>query len=145
MNPYIEFREGLKFIHIEVLGYSYPDSDIDYDKNWLNILVSLDSTIFKGRYQCNFQTNDFTNLKNDFEILDDNFKHPIGFFTREGQLDLKISGGGLGNFSIDCQAGYYGHSLSFTLDFDQTQIKDYIRMLDGIVKAFPQVGNVWNP
>jgi hypothetical protein len=78
-------------------------------------------------------------LKKTYDSLNDQAE----FKTLEGQIQIKIEGDGLGHFSVDCEvmddAGV-GNKLNIAMAFDQTQIPDFVRQLDKIVKQFPIQG-----
>jgi hypothetical protein len=59
-----------------------------------------------------------------------NFNSIAIFESLEQQLVLKIKGDGLGHFEIDGEETPESHlELTFSISFNQTQIKEYVRQL----------------
>jgi len=63
----------------------------------------------------------------------------------EHALQLKILGDGVGHFEVQVTANdnpdINSSNLSFTMAFDQTEIKNLVNQLDKITKAFPITGD----
>ena len=86
-----------------------------------------------GQFDADFMTGDFILFKQQLTSLYDNLKGQAHFSGLEGQLELKIEGDGLGHFEVDvlaCENQLWGATLSFTLTFDQTILKQLVMQLD---------------
>ena len=65
------------------------------------------------------------------------------FTTMEDWLRIHIEGNGKGHFRAQCQAvdqPGLGHRLTFSIEFDQTELPAIVRGLDDVCAAFPVVG-----
>lgn len=141
---YLEFTDAGDIIRVEPLSLIYPNGQLDWDRNWIKTRVTVKGGVFSGQFTAEFMTTDFEVFKQQLKKLDNDFNGPATFEPLEGQLILKIKGDGLGHFELDCEATpepHLGHSLSFSISFDQTQIKEYVKQLDKITKRFPIDGD----
>ena len=142
---YFEIFDGGDLIRIEPYQAVKYDSQLDWDRNWIKTKVTIKGGVFSGQYIADFMTTDFELLKRDFKRLDKDFNGTAKFEPLEGQLILNISGHGLGHFEVKCisqdQPGI-GATLSFTLGFDQTELRRLTIELDKITKAFPISGDM---
>ena len=127
---------------IELIKY---DSNLDWDRNWIKIRVTLKGGKFSGQYVGDFMTVDFETFKQELSNLYDNLDWTANFIDLEGYLNLKIIGDGLGHFEVNVlacdQPGFNGSQLTFKMSFDQTQIKELVYQLDLITKEYPIVGD----
>lgn len=140
----LEFKDAGDFIRLEPLHLVNPDGQCDTDRSWVKTLVTVKGGVFSGQYAAEFMTTDFELFKQQLRKLDTDFYGSAKFDPLEDQLVLAIQGDGLGHFHLDCVATpdpHLGHSLTFSISFDQTQIKEYIRQLDTITRKFPIDGN----
>lgn len=116
----------------------------DWDRNWINTLVTVKGGHFTGQFEAMFMTTDFERFKQELKPLYDNLKGTAKFSGFEGQLELKIKGDGIGHFEVDvlaCDQPGIGGVLTFKMSFDQTIIKDLVEQLDSITRKFPIVGD----
>ncbi|MCY4779077.1 hypothetical protein ORI89_05410 [Sphingobacterium sp. UT-1RO-CII-1] len=147
MNEDLEFqiKSDGDFVKLNPAGLIYYDSILDWDKNWIRTVITVQGGVFSGKYNADLTTFDFDNLKCDLEKLYDNLGGEMEFDDLEGFLSLKIVGDGTGNFvaEVTCNdaPGIYSSELSFQISFDQTYIKDMVRRLDEITKRHPVVGD----
>jgi len=143
----IEFKisTGENFVKLEPIELIKYDSEIDWDKNWVKTKVFIKGGQFSGTYIAEFMTTDFEQFKQELFNLYDNLKGAANFKDLEGYLELKISGNGLGHFTIEVRAhdstGVDMAELKFSLSFDQTQIKDFVYQLEKITKFYPITGD----
>jgi hypothetical protein len=141
---YLEFADAGDIIRIEPLSLTNPNAQLDWDRNWIKTLVIVKGGVFSGEFAAEFMTTDFELFKQQLKRLDNDFNGSAIFEPLEAQLNLKIKGDGLGQFELDCEATpqqHLGQTLSFSISFDQTQIKEYVKQLDTITKKFPIDGD----
>jgi hypothetical protein len=141
---FLEFTDAGDIIRIEPISLTFPKANLDWDRNWIKTNVTVKGGVFSGQFVAEFMTTDFEIFKQQLNKLDNDFNASATFEPLEQQLVLKIKGDGLGHFEVDCEAKpepHLGQTLTFSISFDQTQIKDYIRQLDRITNAFPIDGD----
>jgi hypothetical protein len=140
---YFEITDGPDIIKIEPLHWTHPNSDNDWDKNWIRSKITVKGGAFRGQFGCDLMTTDFELFKRELKKTYDFLKGKAEFKTLEEQIQIKIEGDGLGHFTVDCEvmddAGT-GNKLNISMAFDQTQIPDLVRHLDKIIKQFPIQG-----
>jgi hypothetical protein len=144
-DTYLEFIAAQDTIRLEALKLKFPEAVLDWDRNWVLTKVTIKAGVFSGQFSAEFMTTDFELLKRQLILLDKDFNKVAKFSPLEQQLILTIAGDGLGHFAIDCEATPEpngGQKLTFSLLFDQTEIKNYIRQLDRITKQFPIDGDL---
>ena len=143
---YFELFDAGDLVRLEPLEFINYDSDIDWDKNWVKTQVTVKGGKFSGQYSGEFMTIDFEKFKQELSRLYNNLKGTSSFNDIEGYIELKINGDGLGHFNVEVKAcdkpGIYGSELSFTMAFDQTELKELVNQLDRITKQFPIEGDV---
>ena len=144
-ETYFGLKDGGDFVRIEPLQAVKYDSDLNWDRNWINTKVFVKAGAFNGEYVADFMTTDFELFKRAIKELNNNFTGEAKFEPLERQLILQIKGDGLGHFKVngitEDQPGY-GNKLSFCLSFDQTILTSLIDKLDNITKAFPISGDM---
>ena len=143
-KTYLEFTDAGDIIRIEPISLTYPKADLDWDRNWIKTNVIVKGGVFSGQFLAEFMTTDFEMLKQQLKKLDKDFNASASFEPLEQQLVLRIKGDGLGHFELECEASpepHLGQTLSFSINFDQTEIKEYINQLDKITKSFPITGD----
>ncbi len=143
-DTYLEITDAGDIIRIEPISLTFPKADLDWDRNWIKTNVTVKGGVFSGQFAAEFMTTDFEIFKQQLKKLDNDFNATATFEPLEQQLVLKIKGDGLGHFEVDCEATpepHLGQSLTFSISFEQTQIKEYVRQLDRIIKAFPIDGD----
>jgi hypothetical protein len=143
---YFELSNSGNLVRIEPKGRIEYNSDLDYDKNWINTKVTIKGGNFSGQYTADFLTRDFNFFKSELSKLYDNLKGATTFCDLEGYLELKIIGDGFGHFDVAVKAcdnpGIYGSELTFNMEFDQTQIKKLTNQLGEIMNEFPIIGGI---
>lgn len=144
---YFEIVDGADTIKIEPLKWIHPDAELDWDRNWIYSRVTIKGGAFHGKFYCNLMSTDFELFKRELNKTYNSLQEKAEFNTLESQIQIKIIGDGLGHFIVDCevvdQAGI-GNKLNIEMTFDQTQIPNFIRQLDKIVKQFPIQGTALN-
>ena len=128
---------------VELIKY---DSNLDWDKNWVKTIVTLRGGEFYGKYTAEFMTIDFEKFKQELSQLYDNLTGTANFYDLDDYLELKIVGDGIGHFKVNViacdQPGIYASRLTFTMSFDQTQLKELVNQLERVTKQFPIVGDL---
>lgn len=142
---YLELFDAGDLVRLEPIELIKYDSDIDWDKNWVKTQVTVKGGKFSGQYLGEFMTVDFEKFKQELSRLYDNLKGTANFNDLEGYLELKIDGDGIGHFEIQVKAcdqpGINGSELTFSMAFDQTELKELVNQLDRITKQFPISGD----
>ena len=139
-SKYFEIKGNGNLIKIEVFGKQYPNTDDDWDENWLNCMISVKAGPFSGKFKANLMTTDFEMFKNGITELYNKLDGVATFYTLESQVDIKIMGDGIGHLTAQCEVMDnvgVGNKLEFEIDFDQTQIPELINQLEKITKEFP--------
>lgn len=133
-------------LQIEPIEFMYPTAETDWDKNWIRIRIIISAGKFNGDYFAEIMTIEFEELKQGFQRLYNDLGGEFKFESREGHLNLRIKGDGIGHFDCVCQAdddpGIYGTVLKFSIHFDQTQIYELVNQLDLIMKTYPIIGDL---
>jgi hypothetical protein len=140
---YFEITDGSNVIKIEPLLWTYPDSDNDWDRNWISSRITIKGGTFEGKFSCDLLSSDFELFKRDLNKVYDNLNEIATFKTIEGQIEIKCIGDGLGHFAVKCKAmdePGTGNELNISISFDQTFIPELVRQLNKIIKAFPIQG-----
>ena len=142
---YFELFDAGDLVRLEPIELIKYDSDIDWDKNWVKTQVTVKGGKFSGQYSGEFMTVDFEKFKQELSRLYDNLKGTANFNDLEGYLELKIKGDGLGHFEVQVKAcdqpGINGSELSFTMAFDQSELKELVNQFDRITRQFPIEGD----
>ena len=122
-------------------GLLCPESEIDWDKNFISTRIYIKTGGFQGEYNAEIMTFDFHKLKKDLERLFNNLNGHGYFDCLDRYLIIKIAGDGSGHFKCECEAidqpGFEESSLKFIIHFDQTQIKTLINQLNLILTEYP--------
>lgn len=143
---YFEIFDSGDLVRLEPIELIRYNSDVEWDKNWIKTQVTIKGGKFSGQYTGDFMTFDFEKFKQELSILYDNLQGTANFNDLEGYLELKITGDGIGHFEVDVKAcdqpGVNASELTFTMGFDQTEIKDLVNQLDRITKQFPITGDL---
>lgn len=142
---YFELSDAGDLVRLEPIELIDYKSDIDWDKNWIKTKITVKGGAFSGQYQADIMTVDFEKFKQELSKLYDNLKGCAIFDDLEHTLQLKILGDGNGHFEVLATAndhpGINSSKLSFTMAFDQTEIKRLVNQLDKITKTFPIIGD----
>jgi hypothetical protein len=142
---YFELFDAGDIVRLEPIELLEYDSELDWDKNWIKTKVTVKGGKFSGQYSGEFMTIDFEKFKHELSRLYENLKGTANFNDLEGYLELKINGDGIGHFEVNVKAcdkpGVNASELTFTMGFDQTELKELIKQLDNITKQFPIIGN----
>ena len=127
-------------VQIEVQGYQYQPTGEYYDDNWLSVQISILAGSFRGKINASFLTADFASFLSQLRLLHETLQGSAEFKTMEEQLYLKLIGDGKGHIELEGELKDrpgVSNQLNFTLQFDQTQLRESISQLEKIVSAFP--------
>ena len=127
-------------VAVDVLSYERPICGDYHDDNWLVIHIAVSAGGFSGTARATILTDELVRFAEQLHLLYDRLTGSAAFSTLEGQLSLTLVGDGRGHIrltgDVSDQPGV-GNQLSFTLDFDQSQLQQSIRELDAVITAFP--------
>lgn len=90
-------------------------------------------------------TVDFESFKTELTKLYEKLNGIATFSTLESQVEIKITGDGIGHLSAECEVMDYvgiGNKLEFKINFDQTHIPKILNQLEKITNRFPKTGEL---
>lgn len=140
MTASITIQEGTDSLKIEVNRFAYSDATDLYDKNWIDVTITLKTGSFSGKYSAYFQTTDLQHLHDELITLHKNLTGEFTFSTLERQLELHFKGDGIGHIEISGIArdsAGIGNTLNFELNIDQTSLPSLIQETHNVIKEFP--------
>ena len=144
-TTFFEISESGNFIRIELIDFSHPNAEMDWDANWLKGFVNVKAGGFSGEFKADFMTVDFESFKTELTKLYVNLNGIATFNTLESQVEIKIIGDGIGHLSAECEVMDYagmGNKLEFKINFDQTHIPKILEQLEKITNRFPKIGEL---
>ena len=121
----------------------HPEARDYWDGNWLLVTVTVATGAFRGCFEAQLRTDEFLRFREQLRTLYEKLVGPAVFDPIEPWLRIGIEGDGRGHFRASCRADDnpgIGNVLTFTAEFDQTDLPALLRELDGICEAFPIVG-----
>jgi hypothetical protein len=121
----------------------YPEARDYWDGNWLNATVEIVAGGFRGKYEALLRAEEFAQFRDQLRPLYEHLSEAATFTTMEDWLRIHIEGDGKGHFQAQCQAvdqPGLGNRLTFSIEFDQTELPAIVRSLDEVCVAFPVVG-----
>jgi uncharacterized protein YdiU (UPF0061 family) len=128
-------------LQIDVHGYERAHDSADrYDRNWLCVEVSVQAGSFRANEQIAILTWDLESFAKQLEEIYKKLTGTATFDTLENQIRFEIKGDGRGHMNLTGKLSNYArkeNSLTFHLEFDQTQLKESIAELRRVVTAFP--------
>ncbi len=144
-TTFFEISESGNFIRIELIAFSHPNAEMDWDANWVKGFVNVKAGGFSGGFKADFMTVDFESFKIELSKIYDNLNGIAIFNTLERQVEIKIIGDGIGHLIAECEVMDYagmGSKLKFKINFDQTHIPDILNQLEKITYRFPKIGEL---
>ena len=130
-------------VTIRISGYLFADVEHARDANALTGTVNIRAGAFGGSYRAMFHTWDFLELRDRLADMQDNLHGEARFDTLEHLLEMVFRGDGRGDFTIAGKATddpAYGNRLLFELAIDHAQIKQALKQLDAVLRAYPARG-----
>ena len=140
MKSFVLGAEKTEQITVSVMSYERPASGEYYDDNWLSCEVAIRAGAFRGKYAANFLTSELLGLAQELERLYRDLSGEVTFNPMEGQLRLKFTCDNLGHIHVSAKAmdeAGIGHTLTFSVSFDQTYLAASLASLKGVTNAFP--------
>lgn len=144
-KTFFEISESGNLIRIDLIDFSHPNAELDWDKNWVKGFVKVKAGGFLGEFKASFMTVDFVSFKNELTQLYDKLNGIATFSTLESQVEIKIIGDGIGHLKAECEvmdSAGIGNKLEFEINFDQTHIPKILNQLEKIINQFPKVGEL---
>jgi hypothetical protein len=106
--------------------------------------ITLASGGFRAKYEADLRTTEFVSFREELVPLYRNLTGTASFTPMEPWLEVEVAGDGRGHFRAVCVARddfVEDREFRFTVSFDQTELAEVIRSLDGIMEQFPVVGS----
>ena len=144
-ETYFEINDGTDFIRIDVIKQNFPNTELDWDKNSVNCVISVKAGAFSGKFDADLMSTDFELFKKELEIVYENLNRTAIFEGIESQVTIRIEGDGIGHLKTRCWLGDYagtGNELNCELNFDQTGLPKLIEQLDKITSEFKVYGKI---
>ncbi len=127
-------------LEIDVLSYERQPVGEYYDDNWLRVEIRVHAGGFRGKVSATILAAELDGFLQKLKSLYQTLSGNAEFITLEEQLTLNLIGDGKGHIElrgeVTDQPGI-GNRLSFTLQFDQSQLAGSIRELERVVAQFP--------
>jgi len=127
-------------IEIDVLNYERQPVGEYYDDNWLVVEIRVRAGRFYGKVSATILAAELDGFLAKLKPLYQTLDGSAELTTMESQLTLHLTGDGKGHIELRGevvdQPGI-GNRLSFTLQFDQSQLATSIRELERVVAQFP--------
>lgn len=127
-------------LEITVFNYERTVSGDYHDDNWLSVEVAIRCGAFQGQFPASFLTNELGAFYEQLAALQRTLRGKAEFTTLEEQLELAVTGDGLGYIKISGKArdvAGTGNKLSFQIDVDQTQLQASVQSLAAVLAAYP--------
>ena len=127
-------------IEIDVLGYENQPVGEYYDDNWLTVEICVHAGGFHGKTCAALITSELVKSASELSLLFETLSGSAKFETVEDQLSLQLVGDGKGHIELRGEVADRagdGNRLSFTLQFDQSQLGISIRQLEKVTLQFP--------
>jgi hypothetical protein len=137
-------KSDSEFLKVQILSRPHGGGDY-WDGNWLDAKIELRAGGFRGRFHAYLRGEELKTFHDALNRLYAFAATEADFETMEEQLRIKIKGDGLGHFEAACVAedkAGIGNRLSFSLNFDQTEIPIILSGLESVMKEFPVVGRI---
>lgn len=131
-------------LSIRPLRRRFPDAQDYWDGNWLDAEITLRVGAFRGAYEAQLRTDDFSRFRDALRRLYDELTGDAAFLSLEQWLRLRLVGDGRGHIAVTCDAmdaAGLGNRLTFNLELDQTELPQMLRDLEAILRDFPVKGS----
>ena len=145
MDPAPAFRIGTSNRAHIVVGASrrqHPEARDYWDGNWLLGTVSIATGAFRGSFEAQFRADEFVRFRDQLRALYEKLVGRAVFDPMEPWLRIEVEGDGRGHFRVRCRADDQpgvGNTLTFSLEFDQTELPGVLVDQDVICEAFPVI------
>jgi hypothetical protein len=111
-------------IEVDVMNYERTPVGEYYDDNWLNVEIRVHAGGFCGKAAATIITGELEKFLTELKPLHEKLSGIATFTILEEQLSLPDRAG-------------TGNRLSFTLQFDQSQLGISVRELEKVTTQFP--------
>lgn len=115
--------DGGNRLRIEVVGYLAPEPTEPIDADWLRCTVEARAGAFHGAFPVSLLVDELEALYSIVDRLYERLRGSATWHTLEGQIELTLSGDGLGHITAEgtcTDVAGTGNRLAFTLSSDQT-------------------------
>ena len=119
------------------------EAAVDYwDGNWIAAKVTVAAGGFRAELVGSLRVEEFVRLRTQLRPLFDKLAGTAKFETMDHWLTVEIVGDRKGHFRAACVAVDVptANRLTFTIDFDQTELSEILPALDAVCEAFPVLG-----
>jgi hypothetical protein len=108
---------------------------------WLPSQITVRVGAFHGEFPSNLDVWAFSRFASELKMLYESLKGTASFSSYDGQLELTLTGDGLGHVMVTGEAMDYagiGNKLTFRLaTLDQTELPALLRDLNAISTTYP--------
>jgi hypothetical protein len=121
-----------------------PHATDYWDGNWVEAGIEIAAGSFSGSFPAALRADEFVQFRDQLRPLYEKLTGRAVFDPMEPWLRIEVEGDGKGRFHAACKAFDRlgtGNALTFTIDFDQTELPASLKGLDAICEAFPVVGS----
>jgi hypothetical protein len=146
MEDPVGFRVGRSnraHLIVSVSRRENPEATDYWDGNWLIAAVTVTAGGFRGCFDAQLRSDEFVRFRDQLRPLYEKLVGRAVFDPTEPWLRIEIEGDGKGHFHATCRATDQvglGNTLSFTVDFDQTELPEILNGLEAVCSAFPVFG-----
>jgi hypothetical protein len=136
-------RSNRGHIIVSAVRRENPDAADYWDGNWLVCTATIAAGGFRGRFDAQLRADEFARFREQLRPLYEKLVGRAVFDPMEPWMRIEVDGDGKGHFRATCRATDQvgvGNTLSFTIDFDQTELPEILKGLDAVCEAFPVVG-----
>lgn len=129
-------------LRLRVLRRTHADCSDYWDGNWLCCTIEVRAGSFSGEVGADLRADEFETFRDALRVLHQQLAGEATFSTMEHWLTVKVVGDGRGHFKADCELRepWEGTRLTFSLDFDQTELPNVVRDMNTVLRTFPVVG-----
>lgn len=121
-----------------------PDASDFWDGNWLSATIDLRVGAFRASYEAQLRNDELRRFREQLGALYERLSGTAKLEPLETWIGIEVVGDGKGHFIARCKAqdypGITGSTLTFKLEFDQTDVPRMLRELDAMLAAFPVRG-----
>lgn len=133
-EDYFEIANSGDLIRLTPL--EIDNSNTEWGVAIIEVEIFVKALPFTGTLNAQFTDQDFDQLYNDLERLNNDFGAEMLFENFEHDIIIKVAGDGLGHFlsTIQIFGNYHNSKLEFELPFDQSHISAMLQQLQVIRK-----------
>jgi len=139
MDFVIKGLEG-QYITIDVKGYSYPESNDDWDRNWLVCSIKAETPGFLANFGADLRTDEIDSFYTELKELYKNMSGSASLVGMEGNVDIQVQIDRLGKLNWKVAFIYpsgYGATLEFEMESEQSYLNELIRRMKKVMDEYP--------